>query len=88
MSFRAFILPAVLALCACSTTADGPPAAERPVVYRSEVSTGSNIARRDQRPEPTEEERARAQQDTEMMMRNEQIRRANMPRAGSTATGQ
>ena len=87
MNFRAFLVPAVLALCACGTTADGPPA-ERPVVYRSEVSTGSNIARRDQRPEPTEEERARAQQDAETMMRSEQIRRATMPRPGSTATGQ
>lgn len=88
MTFRAFLLPAVLTLCACGTTADGPPAAERPVVYRSEVSTGSNIARRDQRPEPTEEDRARAQQDAETMMRNEQIRRANTPRPGSSATGQ
>ncbi|WP_341889068.1 hypothetical protein [Variovorax sp. YR752] len=88
MSFRAFLVPAVLALCACGTTADGPPAAERPAVYRSESSTGSNIARRDQRPEPTEEERARTQRDAEAMMRNEQIRRANLPRAGSTATGQ
>lgn len=88
MSFRALTLPALLALSACSTPPDGPPSAERPVVYRSEASTGSNIARRDQRPEPTAEERARAQQDAETMMRNEQVRRANMPRPGSTATGQ
>jgi hypothetical protein len=61
-------------------------AAEEPVVYRSEVSTGSSIARRDQRGPATEEQRAQALQDAEAMMRAEQIRRANMPRPGSTTT--
>ncbi len=88
MILRTLILPAALVLCACTTVPEGTPTGERPTVYRSESSTGSNIARRDQRTEVTDEERARAQQDAEAMMRNEQIRRANMPRAGSTSTGQ
>jgi peptide subunit release factor 1 (eRF1) len=88
MILRTLTLPAALALSACAALPEDAPTSERPTVYRSESSTGSNIARRDQRTEVTDEERARAQQDAETMMRNEQIRRANMPRPGSTSTGQ
>lgn len=88
MILRTLALSAALVLCACTSVPDSPDAGERPAVYRSESSTGSNISRRDQRPEPTEADRARTQQDAEALMRAEQIRRANMPRPGSAAIGQ
>ena len=70
MSFRALVLPAVLACgpAARPPTDRSPPSGRWPTAASS---TGSNIARRDQRPEPTAEERARAQQDAETMMRDE-----------------
>ncbi len=88
MILRLSSLCAALALCACSSTPTSPSSGERPAVYRSESSTGSNIARRDAQAEVSDEDRARAQRDAESMMRAEQIRRANMPRSGSTSTGQ
>lgn len=88
MILRLLSLSATLALCACTSAPPSPSSGERPAVYRSESSTGSNIARRDTQVEVSDEERARAQRDAESMMRAEQIRRANMPRAGSTSTGQ
>ena len=76
MRSLALCLIVCMPLAACETAPEDPNA-EAPAVYRSESSTGSNIARRVHRP-PSDEESARAREDAEAMMRADQIRRANM----------
>jgi len=81
-------LLSAFAFAGCGTTPADKNAEEAPApaVYRAESATGSNFARR-QVVVSTDEDSARAQQDAEALMRAEQIRRANLPRPGTTAVG-
>ena len=80
----ALLLTTGLCLAACQSAPGDKPANEN-TAYRAEPVTGSNIARRDARGPVTEEERARAREDAEAMMRGEEMRRASMSPSPSGA---